>query len=116
MQSSNRILDDLARVANGAVSTLAGVKGEIDAIIRQRIEKLIVDADFVPRDDFEVVRAMAAEAREEQERLAKRIAALEKQFKLSGQEKAGSSKKKMAAKTNASSRRKPPTAKARKTS
>jgi len=77
MQTSNRILDDLARVANGAVSTLTGVKGEIDAMVRQRIERLLVDADLVPRDEFEAVKAMAAEARAEQERLAKRVAELE---------------------------------------
>jgi BMFP domain-containing protein YqiC len=80
MQTSNRILDDLARVANGAVSTLTGVKGEIDAMVRQRIERLLVDADLVPRDEFEAVKAMAAEARAEQDRLAKRVAALEAQL------------------------------------
>ncbi len=80
MQTSNRILDDLARVANGAVSTLTGVKGEIDALVRQRIERLLVDADLVPRDEFEAVKAMAAEARAEQERLAKRVAELEAQI------------------------------------
>ena len=115
MQTSNRILDDLARVANGAVSTLAGVKGEIDTLIRQKIEKFIVDADLVPRDDFDAVKIMAAEARLEQERLAKRVAALEKQLKVVARDKAGSSKKKTAAKTKASTRRKTPKTKARKT-
>ena len=115
MQTSNRILDDLARVANGAVSTLAGVKGEIDTLIRQKIEKFIVDADLVPRDDFDAVKIMAAEARLEQERLAKRVAALEKQLKLVARDKAGSSKGKTAAKTKASTRRKTPKTKARKT-
>ena len=77
MQTSNRILDDLARVANGAVSTLAGVKGEIDALVRQRLERLLADADLVTRDEFEAVKAMAAKARTEQERLAKRVQQLE---------------------------------------
>jgi BMFP domain-containing protein YqiC len=81
MQTSNRILDDLARVANGAVSTLAGVKDEIDALVRQRIERLLVDADLVTRDEFDAVKAMAAEARAEQERLAKRVAQLEAQLR-----------------------------------
>ena len=80
MQTSNRILDDLARVANGAVSTVAGVKDEIDALVRQRIERLLVDADLVTRDEFDAVKAMAAEARAEQERLAKRVAQLEAQL------------------------------------
>ena len=78
MQTSNRLFDDLARVANGAVSTLVGVKDEIEAMIRQRVDKMLADADLVPRDEFEAVKAMAAEARAEQERLAKRLDALEK--------------------------------------
>ena len=77
MQTSNRILDDLARVANGAVSTLVGIKNEIDALVRQRIERLLNDANVVPREEFDAVKAMAAKARTEQERLEKRIAGLE---------------------------------------
>ncbi|MCH8213568.1 MAG: accessory factor UbiK family protein [Proteobacteria bacterium] len=77
MQTSNRILDDLARVANGAVSTLVGIKNEIDALVRQRIERLLNDADVVPREEFDAVKAMAAKARTEQEKLEKRIAGLE---------------------------------------
>ncbi len=78
MQTSNRILDDLAKVASGAVSTAAGVKEEIEAIIRQRLEKFLANADLVSREEFEVVKAMASEARAEQERLIKRLKALEK--------------------------------------
>ena len=77
MQTSNRILDDLARVANGAISTLVGIKNEFDALVRQRIERLLNDADVVPREEFDAVKAMAAKARTEQERLEKRIAGLE---------------------------------------
>jgi len=115
MQTSNRILDDLARVANGAVSTLAGVKGEIDTLIRQKIEKYIVDADLVPRDEFDAVKMMAAEARLEQERLVKRVTALEKQLKLMARDKTVSLKEKTTAKNKASTRRKTPKTKARKT-
>ena len=78
MQTSNRLLDDLAKVAKGAVSTLVGVKDEIEALVRQRVDKLLADADLVPREEFEVVKAMVAEARTEQERLSKRLATLEK--------------------------------------
>ena len=84
MQTSNRILDDLAKVASGAVSTAAGVKDEIEAIIRQRLEKLLASADLVSREEFEVVRAMVSEARAEQERLAKRLKLLEKSKSKSG--------------------------------
>ena len=114
MQTSNRILDDLARVANGAVSTLAGVKGEIDTLIRQKIEQFIIDADLVPRDDFDAVKIMAAEARLEQERLAKRVTALEKQLKLVVRDKTIPPKRKAVVKTKASTRRKLPAAKSKK--
>ncbi len=77
MQTSNRILDDLARVANGAVSTLVGIKNEIDALVRQRVERLLNDANVVPREEFDAVKAMAAKARTEQEKLEKRVAGLE---------------------------------------
>ncbi len=77
MQTSNRILDDLARVANGAVSTLVGIKNDIDDRVRQRIERLLNDADVVPREEFDAVKSMAAKARTEQETLEKRISGLE---------------------------------------
>ncbi|MBT4891218.1 MAG: accessory factor UbiK family protein [Rhodospirillales bacterium] len=77
MQTSNRLLDDLAKVANGAVSTLSGVKTEIETLIRQQIDKLLVSNDLVAREEFEVVKAMAAEARLQQENLEKRVEELE---------------------------------------
>ena len=77
MQTSNRLFEDLAKVANGAVSTLNGMKGEIEAMIRHRVERIMCDADLVPRDEFEAVKAMAAEARRQNEALEKRLAALE---------------------------------------
>jgi hypothetical protein len=82
MQTSNRLFDDLARVANGAVSTLAGIKDELEAMIRHQLERLMADRDSVPREEFEAVKAMAAKARSEQEKLAKRVATLE--ARLSG--------------------------------
>ena len=87
MQTSNRILDDLAKVASGAVSTAVGVKDEIEAIIRQRLEKFLANADLVTREEFEVVKAMASEARAEQERLARRLESLEKSNSKSGRQK-----------------------------
>ncbi len=77
MQTSNRLLDDLAKVASGAATTLAGLKQEIDGLVRQRIERLASDFDLVTREEFEAVRAVAERARSEQERLAARIADLE---------------------------------------
>ncbi|MCB2101384.1 MAG: accessory factor UbiK family protein [Rhodobacterales bacterium] len=77
MQTNNRLFDDLAKVANGAVSTLVGVKDELEALVRQQIERLVTEMDLVPRDEFDAVRATAVKAREEQEALAARVAELE---------------------------------------
>jgi len=54
-----------------------GVRAEIDTFVRQRLERLVADMDFVPREEFDAVKAMAAKAREENEVLAARLAALE---------------------------------------
>ena len=77
MQTRNRVLDDLAKVAGGAVSTLAGIKGEVDTLIRQQLERLMAQMDAVPRDEFEAVKAVASKARAEQEKLEKRLTRLE---------------------------------------
>lgn len=82
MQTSNRFFDDLAKMASGAASTVVGVRQEIEALVRQRIERLVADFDLVRRDEFEAVKAMAANARIEQERLERRLADLE--AKLTG--------------------------------
>jgi hypothetical protein len=71
------MLDDLAKVANGAVSTLVGIKGEVEALVRQQIDRLLNEMDLVPRDEFDAVKAVAAKARAEQEKLEKRVATLE---------------------------------------
>lgn len=77
MQTQSRLFDDLARVAGGALGALSGVREEIELLVRGRLESLLADMDLVSRDEFETVKAMAAEARAENERLAARIAALE---------------------------------------
>ncbi len=77
MQTENRILDDLARLATSALGTASGVRDEIEARLRHQFERLIASMDLVRRDEFEAVKAMAANARLEQEKLAERLAALE---------------------------------------
>jgi BMFP domain-containing protein YqiC len=77
MQSSNRLLDDLAKVASGAASAVAGVREEVEGLVRQRVERLVADLDLVSRDEFDVAKAMAAKARAEQEKLEQRVKALE---------------------------------------
>ena len=84
MQTKNRIFDDLARVAGGAVTTLVGVKAEIDGLVRQRVERLLAGADVVPRDEFDAVKAMAAKARTAQEMLERRVEALERTLAAAG--------------------------------
>ena len=77
MQSRNRLLDDLTKVANSAINVASGLKGEIDARIVQQFERVLDGMDLVNRDEFEAVKAMAAEARAENERLSERLAKLE---------------------------------------
>lgn len=77
MQSQNRILDDLARVAAGAMSTLSGVRSEVESRLREQLERVLAGMDLVSRDEFEAVKAMAAKARAEQEDLQKRLAQVE---------------------------------------
>ena len=77
MQSQNRLFDDLAKVAGGALGALSNLKQEMEAMVRERVERFMADNNMVPRDEFDAVKAMAAEARAEQERLAARVAALE---------------------------------------
>ena len=77
MQTQNPFFDDLARMAGGALGALSGLKAEIETLIRQQMERFMAGIDMVPREEFEVVRAMAIKAREENEALASRLAALE---------------------------------------
>jgi BMFP domain-containing protein YqiC len=77
MQSLCRFFDDLARVAAGAMSTLSGVKGEVESRLREQFERVLAGMDLVSREEFEAVKAMAAKARTEQEELTKRVAELE---------------------------------------
>lgn len=80
MQTSNRLLDDIAKMANGAASAVTGVKGDIEGMARRRLEKLLVEQNLVSRDEFEAVKAVAANARTAQEKLEKRVQELEAQL------------------------------------
>lgn len=77
MQSENRIFDDLSKLINGAAGTIAGVGREFEANARERTREWIGGLDFVTREEFEAVKALAAAAREEVELLKARLAALE---------------------------------------
>ena len=77
MQTENRFFDDLAKLMNGAAGTLAGMGREAEASARERAREWIGGLDFVSRDEFEAVKAMAAAARDEVDALRARLAALE---------------------------------------
>ena len=77
MQTQNRLLDDLARVASGAIGVAAGMRAEVEARLREQFEKILSQMDLVTREEFDAVKAMAAKARAEQEDLAERVAALQ---------------------------------------
>ena len=77
MQTQNKLLDDLARVASGAIGVAAGMREEVEARLRDQFERVLGRMDLVSREEFEAVRAMAIKAREEQEILSERVAALE---------------------------------------
>lgn len=76
-QTSNRILDDLARLMTDAAGAAQGVRREVESVVRAQGERFLADLDVVRRDEFEAVKAMAQKAREENERLAARLAELE---------------------------------------
>ena len=81
MQSENRIFDDLAKMMNGVAGTMAGMGREAEGSMREKMREWVGGMDFVARDEFESVKAMAAAARDENEALKKRLDALEKSSK-----------------------------------
>ena len=77
MQTDNKIFDDLAKFVNGAAGTIAGMSREAEATARARAKEWIGGLDFVSREEFDAVKAMAAAAREEVDALKARLDASE---------------------------------------
>jgi BMFP domain-containing protein YqiC len=77
MQSENRFFDDFAKFVNGAAGTVAGMGREAEAGARSRAREWIGGLDFVSREEFETVKAMAVAARDEADALRARLDALE---------------------------------------
>jgi BMFP domain-containing protein YqiC len=77
MQTTNPLLDDLARLATGALGTLTGMRAEVEARLRDQFERVLSRMDLVTREEFEAVRTMASNARREQEILRQRLDELE---------------------------------------
>jgi BMFP domain-containing protein YqiC len=80
MQSENRVFDDIVKVLNGAAGTLAGVGREAGSGARERAREWLGGLDFVSREEFDAVKAMAAAARDEIDALKARLDALEAKF------------------------------------
>jgi BMFP domain-containing protein YqiC len=81
MQTNNPLLDDLARLATGALGTLTGVRTEVESRVRDQLERVLSRMDLVTREEFEAVRMMASKARSEQEILLQRVDDLEARLK-----------------------------------
>ena len=77
MQSENPLLADIAKLMNSAAGTVAGMGREARDAARERLKEGLGGLDFVSREEFDTVKEMAAKAREENEKLAERLAALE---------------------------------------
>lgn len=80
-QTSNRLFDELAKMMTDAAGAAHGAGREMQTVFRAQGEKLLREMDVVTREDFEAVRAMAEKAREQNEALEARIAALEEEIK-----------------------------------
>ena len=76
-QTTNRFFDEVARLMNDAAGVASGVRREFDTVVRHQADRILRDLDLVKREEFEAVKDMARLAREENEALNARIAALE---------------------------------------
>lgn len=79
-QTNNRFFDEIGRLMNDATGAAQGIKREVDSVLRGQIERFLRDMDLVRRDEFDAFKEMARLAREENEALKARIAALEARF------------------------------------
>ena len=77
MQTRNKIMEDISQLMTNAMGVAQGAKGEAETAFNGMIERWLADRDFVSRDEFDAVRAMAQKAREENAALLARIEALE---------------------------------------
>ena len=76
-QTTSRIFDDLAKLMSDAAGAADGMRREVEGVMRAQGERVLGAMDLVQREEFEAVKAMAVKAREENEKLAARLAALE---------------------------------------
>ncbi|MGQ3488253.1 accessory factor UbiK family protein [Roseovarius pacificus] len=77
MQTRNKVLDDISQLMTNAMGVAQGARNEAETAMKSMIDRWLADRDFVTREEFDAVRAMAQKAREENEALKARIEALE---------------------------------------
>lgn len=88
MTERPKFFDDIAGVAGGAISALAGLKDEVSSLVKARVEEAVRRLDLVSREEFEAMAELARRAREQAEALERRVEALEKVQTQQGGEKA----------------------------
>jgi BMFP domain-containing protein YqiC len=81
VQTTNRFFDEMARLMNDAAGVASGVRKEVETIFQAQAERILRNLDVVTREEFAAIKEMAAKARDENERLAARIAELEKKLR-----------------------------------
>lgn len=81
MQTRNKMLDDLSQLMTNAMGVAQGARTEAETAVKSLMDRWLADRDFVTREEFDAVRAMAQKAREENEALKARLDALEKAAK-----------------------------------
>jgi BMFP domain-containing protein YqiC len=77
MQTRNKIMEDFSQLMTNAMGVAQGAREEAETALKSMMDRWLADRDFVTRDEFEAVRAMAQKAREENEALKARLDALE---------------------------------------
>ena len=81
MQSRNKILDDVSQLMTNAMGVAQGAREEAETAVKSIIDRWLADHDFVTREEFDAVKAMAQKAREENESLKERLDSIEKKKK-----------------------------------
>jgi len=84
-QTSNRLIDEIARLVTDAAAVAQGARREVETAVRGQVERLLSEANVVSRDEFEAVKVMAARAAEEADALRARVAALEARLGETGE-------------------------------
>ena len=77
MQTRNKVLDDISQLMSNAMGVAQGAKSEAETAMKSMMDRWLADRDFVTREEFDAVRAMAQKAREENEALKARLDAFE---------------------------------------